>query len=206
MRVGRNDRTEALFGGLVAAVGVGMVDFHQGFVGALDLFGLGRGCEAERFEGAAVVLMQLDGALGRRSARIRPGIPGPDVKRIGEALSARRVGILFWHAWTVVGARLGAQPPARPAIGLRGRIEMALTLLLVHVRKEVERRVVVANMLKAEMMVLALEAMALGRLVDAGLVAAFPGAIGNGGTRLRGRVPRMDADAVEELGIQFHQS
>jgi hypothetical protein len=61
-------------------------------------------------------------------------------------------------------------------------------------------------MLEAEMVVLALETMALGRLVDAGLVASFPGAVGDFAGRLRRMGARLDADPVEELGIDTHQS
>jgi hypothetical protein len=61
-------------------------------------------------------------------------------------------------------------------------------------------------MLEAEMMVLALEAVALGRLVEAGLVAAFPAAIGHLDARLGRMMSRLDADAVKELGIDTHQS
>ena len=83
---------------------------------------------------------------------------------------------------------------------------MPLALLFVHAGEEVERLVVVPDVLEAEMVVLAFEAMALGGLVDAGLVAALPGAVGHLGARLGRRVPRLDADTVEELGIELHQS
>jgi hypothetical protein len=56
------------------------------------------------------------------------------------------------------------------------------------------------------MVVLALEAMPLGRLVDARLIAAFPGAVGYVALRLRLRMPRLNANAVEKLGIDTHQS
>jgi len=56
------------------------------------------------------------------------------------------------------------------------------------------------------MVVLALEAMPLGRLVNARLVAALPGAIGNIALGFRLRMPRLNADAVEKLGIDTHQS
>ncbi len=83
---------------------------------------------------------------------------------------------------------------------------MALALLLAHVGEEIEGGVVVANVLEAKMMVFALEAVTLGRLVDAGLVATLPGTIGNIGVRLGRMVPRIDADAVEKLGIELHRS
>ena len=54
--------------------------------------------------------------------------------------------------------------------------------------------------------VLALEAMAFGRLVDTGLVATLPGAIGDLSLRLRRVGARMDTNAVEKLGIDTHQS
>jgi hypothetical protein len=61
-------------------------------------------------------------------------------------------------------------------------------------------------MLEAEMVVLALEAVTLGCLIDAGLIAAFPGAIGDFGFRFRRMGARVDADPVKELGIYSHQS
>jgi hypothetical protein len=83
---------------------------------------------------------------------------------------------------------------------------MLLAVRLGHVGEEVERRVVVANMLEAEMMILALEAMTLRCLVDAGLVATLPGTIGDVSLRFWPRLPRLNTDAVEKLGIGTHQS
>src|SRR3569623_1791427 len=85
VRVGGNDRAQALFRALVAAIGVGVVDLHQGFVGTLDLVGFSAGLEAQRLEGAPIVLVQLDGALGLRAARGGAAVFRPDVQRIGEA-------------------------------------------------------------------------------------------------------------------------
>ncbi len=139
----------------VAAIGVGMVDLHQGLVGALDLVRLGAGLEAQRLEGAAIVLVQLDRALGSRAAGVGARITGPDVKRVGETLRLE-VRVALGHARAIVGARLGAKAPARPAVGLGGRVEMLLALGFGHVGEEVEGRVVVADMLQAEMVILAL--------------------------------------------------
>jgi hypothetical protein len=55
-------------------------------------------------------------------------------------------------------------------------------------------------------MVFALETVPLGGLVEAGLIAALPGAVGDLRPWLRCMVPRLDADAVKELGIDRHQS
>jgi hypothetical protein len=61
-------------------------------------------------------------------------------------------------------------------------------------------------MLEAEMVILALEAMALGRLVDPRLVTALPGAVRHFGLRFRGVMARLDANAVEKLGFELHQA
>ena len=83
---------------------------------------------------------------------------------------------------------------------------MLLAIGFGHVGEEVERRVVVAHMLEAEMVVLALEAVTLGCLVDTRLVAAFPRTVGDLGLRLWRMRARMDPNSVEELGIDTHQS
>jgi hypothetical protein len=55
-------------------------------------------------------------------------------------------------------------------------------------------------------MILPLEPVALGCLVDAGLVATFPGAVVDIPRRFRRMGARLDPDPVEELGIYTHQS
>ena len=62
------------------------------------------------------------------------------------------------------------------------------------------------DVLQAEMVVFALEAMALGSLVKSRLIATLPGAIGHLSPRLRCGVPGLNTDAVKELGIDGHRS
>ena len=49
MGVGGDDGAEAILGGLVAAIGVGVVDLHQPLIGGLDLGGGGVAVKAKRF-------------------------------------------------------------------------------------------------------------------------------------------------------------
>ena len=61
-------------------------------------------------------------------------------------------------------------------------------------------------MLQAELMVLAFKAVTFGRLIDAGLATALPGALGHFDFGFMCGVPPGDADAVKNLGFQVHQS
>ncbi|MNY40081.1 hypothetical protein D3C86_1748030 [compost metagenome] len=82
-------------------------------------------------------------------------------------------------------------------------MQRLLEFVLFHAGKEVERRIVVADMLEAEMVVLALAAMALGGAVLAGQRAPFP--VAGVLDRRRFFFPAwFDANGVEELGLQFH--
>jgi hypothetical protein len=62
----------------------------------------------------------------------------------------------------------------------------------------------VADVLEAEIVVLALGTVALRRAIDARFLAAFPGAGLGLGTLFGSLVAGLDADAIEQLGIQFH--
>src|SRR5690606_1185227 len=103
----------------------------------------------------------------------------------------------------------GGAPPgiaggaARTRFRLGRGVQRLLKLVLVTAGDGGERRGVVPHMVEAEMVVLAFAAMALGGAIFARRLAAFPIA-----DMLDGRglfLPaRLDADGVEELGLQFH--
>src|SRR5690606_14224604 len=103
-------------------------------------------------------------------------------------------------------AGLGAEAPAGPPVGLLLAAQLRLHLLGLHAREEVEHLVVVADMLEAEIVILAYRPVALGCAIFARLVAAFPFAGLDLGPRGVFRVPRTDPDAIKVLGIQLHQS
>src|SRR6185437_6635234 len=83
--VGGDDGAQALLGGFVAAIGVGVVDLHQRLIGLLDGNRVGRALDAKGLEGAAVVLMQRADALGLRAPRLGALVAGKDVERVVEA-------------------------------------------------------------------------------------------------------------------------
>src|SRR5690606_15629507 len=139
-----------------------------------------------------------------RRFRLLPVVAGEDVERIGIAalpgvahVAARITGTL--------GVGLGAKTPARPSVGFGGMAQVLLHLLARHAGEEVEGRVVVADVLEAEIVILADRPVALGRAIDAGLVAALPGA-GRGFAPRLLVVARPNPNAVKELGIELHQS
>ena len=156
----------------VAAVGIGVKLSHQRLVGALDVLGLRLADDAQRLERAPVLLMQRLDPLGNRLLRLAMAVFGKHAKRVAIFVAwaqgfARRAGGRSIHPG-ISGGKAGSR------LGLGRRMQRRVELLLVHVGKEVEGRVVVADMLEAEMMILPFAAGALGRTILTGQLAAFP--------------------------------
>jgi hypothetical protein len=80
---------------------------------------------------------------------------------------------------------------------------MSVHFIGIHAGKEIERIVVVADMVLAEVEILSLGPVALGSLEQAGLAAALPIAARSFNMRLL-LAARPNTNTVEKLGIQFH--
>ena len=134
----------------VAAIGIGMVDFDQRLVGALDLLGRAAARQTKGFEGATVHFEQVALALGDGAARLGAGIAGKDVQRVRIALLAFRP--------VEGGARLGAgaamlvdaHAPGRTLAGGGGLGHLGENVAFVHAVKEIEGAVIMLHMLLAE--------------------------------------------------------
>src|SRR5690606_23641643 len=116
--VGGDDRAEPILGGLVTAIGVGMVDLHEALVGLLDFVTLGPSVNTQRFEGLPVRLVQRLDLLALRVAGLGPGVAGKDVQRVGEPARLGAARLAPGHARPGIFG-LGAEAPARAAVGLR---------------------------------------------------------------------------------------
>ena len=101
--IGRDDGAQALFGALVAAIGIGMVNLDQGLVGPLDLVGFLRADQAQRLQGAPILLMQRLDALGRRRLRLAMTVFGEDAE--GVAIFVTRTGSRGAGCTSRIGAR-----------------------------------------------------------------------------------------------------
>jgi hypothetical protein len=82
---------------------------------------------------------------------------------------------------------------------------MILHLLGRHAGEEVEGGVVMPDVLETEVVIFPDRPAALGRAIDAGLVATLPGTLRRFLPRLL-NFARADANPVKELGIEFHRS
>src|SRR5689334_22267315 len=131
-----------------------MMDFHQCLVGPLDVLGLGLADNAQRFERPAVLLVQRLDPFGGRLLRLAVAIFGENAKGIAEPVARPQA-----RSSLARGAGAGiAGGKARARLGLGRGMEGFLELFLFHAGEEVEGRIVVADMLEAEMVVLPLAA------------------------------------------------
>src|ERR1700726_1159828 len=201
-----DDLDQAIFGGTVAAIGVGMVLLHQRLV--LHLGGLERRIRAEphhlqRLALGVEYFSGFDLGLAGGSARTRPPAAAP----IEFAEHAERVGGSFQvglgAALALLGAGVGAHLPGRTMAGQRILL-VARDRVGIHPGKEIIGLVVFADVVETEVPVLLVIGPALGRAVRPLVLAVRPFAHRGFFPRLRlllrAQLVGLDANGVEEFG------
>src|ERR1700738_2686351 len=202
-----DDFDQAIFGGAVAAIGIGMVLLHQRLVFRLDDLERRIRTEPHHLQRLALGVEYFSGLrLGFvANARARTGPPAAAAIELAE--HAERVGrafqIGFRAALALLGAGVGAHLPGRTMAGQR--------ILLVtgngvgiHAGEEIIGLVVLADVIETEVPVLPVVGPALGRAVRSLVLAVGPfahrGCFARGRLLLRAQLVRLDANGVEEFG------
>ena len=124
-----NNCPQPVFRGLVATIGIGMVDLDERLIRTLDLFGFRRTDNPQSFERPTILLMERLDPLGDRLLGLAMTIFGKHAERIAEpvvaarlvsssASSTRRFAVLNAGSWQ------GVAPgqPVRGPEGLIGRV------------------------------------------------------------------------------------
>ena len=198
-----DDLDQAILGGAVAAIGVGMVLLHQRLVLRLDVL-------QRRFGGRAP---SPAAPCARRSSpcgsRPWPRRPGPGRQRPrplssenmlngSEAPSRSSAACL-----ALLAAGVGAHLPGRTMAGQRILL-VARDRIGIHALEEIVGLVVFADVIEAEVQILPRILPALGRAVRPLVLAARPFAHGGFFARLRlllrAQLVGLDANGVEEFG------
>src|SRR5258708_38626209 len=180
-----------------------MVLLDQRLVFRLDVFEGGLRAEPHHLQRLALGVEDLAGpGLGRGSSWPRP----PAAAAVELAEHAERIGRgvqLGFGALTPLAAAIGAHLPGRPMAGQRVLL-VTRDRFGVHAGKEIVGLIVFADMVEAEVPVLARILAALGRTVCALVLAFGPFARHRSLARLRlllrALLVRLDANGVEEFG------
>src|SRR5262245_13353685 len=200
--VGLDDLPQALLGGAIAAIGVGVVALHQRLEPRLDLLRGGIRIEAQRVERLALGVAR-HAVLGWPPRRARAGSFAELVEH-----PERIVGVGKFR--TEAGGMGARRRSAAIHTYLPGRTMPDDRLLLVasdvvgaHPGKEIVRVVVLAHVVEAEPPVLALAQPPLGRTMGRRRLAVRPIA----GRALCAQptvLVGLDPDAVEQGRVVFH--
>src|ERR1700677_2642798 len=203
--IGLDDFDQAILGGAVAAIGVGMVLLHQRLVFGLD--GLERrvGAEPHHLQRLAFGVENLPGfnlGLAGGAARTRP----PAAAAIELAEHAERIGRTFevglGAALALLGTGVGAHLPGRTMAGQRILL-VARDRVRIHAGEEIIGLVIFTDVIETEVPVFLVIGPALGRPVRPLVLAIGPFAHGGFFTRLRlllgAQLVRFDPDGVEEF-------
>src|ERR1700682_278423 len=200
-----DDLDQAILGGAVAAIGVGMVLLHQRLVFCLHGFQRRVGPEPHHLQRLALGVHHFPGlrlGLAGRAARTRP----PAATAVELAEHAERIGSTFQialGAWLALLAAVGAHLPGRTMAGQRILL-VARGGVGIHALEKIVGLVVFADMVQAEVPVLLGILAALGGAVRTLVLAIRPFAHGGFFARLRlllrAQLVGLDANGVEEFG------
>src|ERR1700677_4901803 len=203
--IGLDDFDQAILGGAVAAIGVGMMLLHQRLVFRLDGLERGIGAEPHHLQRLALGIEDFTGlglGLAGRAARTRP----PAAAAVEFAEHAEGIGrafqIGFRAALCFFGAGIGAHLPGRAVAGQRILL-VPRHRIRVHSGKEIIGLVVFANVIETEVPVFLVIGAALGRAMRPLVLAVGPFAHGGFfarlGLLLRAQLVGLDTDGVEEF-------
>jgi hypothetical protein len=200
--IGLDDLDQAVFGGTVAAIGVGMMLLHQRLVFRLDGFERGIGTEPHHLERLALGVEYFPGFDLGLGARTGP----PAAAAIEFAKHAEGIGGAFeiglGTALALFGAGIGAHLPGRTMTGQRVLL-VPRNRIRVHAGKEIVGLVVFADVIEAEVPIFLVVGAALGRAMRPLVLAVGPFAHGGCFTRLglllRAQLVGLDTDGVEEF-------
>src|SRR4029079_7514911 len=197
-----DDLDQAVLGGAVAAIGVGMVLLNQRLVLGLDVLEAGFGGETHHLQRLALGVHHLAGFgldLGARS-----GAPAAAAVKLGEHAEGigGAVKILSGLLALLAGG-VGAHLPGRAMAGQRVLL-VARDGVGIHALKEVVVLVVLTDVVEAEVKILPRILPALRRAMRALVLAARPLAHGGFLARLRlllrAQLVGLDANRIEEFG------
>src|SRR6266852_3592664 len=178
-----DDLDQAILGGTVAAIGVGMVLLHQRLVFRLDVFQRGFRAQPHHLQRLALGVEDLAGLrLAGLGTRTRP----PAAAAVELAEHAERIGraVQLGFGAALLAAAIGAHFPGRTMAGQRVLL-VARDRFRVHAGEEIVGLIVFAHMVETEVPVLARILAALGRAVWALVRTIGPFAPLRGFARLR---------------------
>ena len=200
-----DDLDQAILGGAVAAIGVGMVLLHQRLVLRLDGFQRRVRPKPHHLQRLALGVHDFPRfrlGLASGAARTRP--PAATAVELGE--HAERIGRTFqlgFCARLALLAAVGAHLPGRAMAGQRVLL-VARDGIRIHSLEEIIGLVVFADVIEAEVKILPRVLAALGRAVRTLVRAPRPFAHGGFFARLRlllrAQLVGLDANGIEEFG------
>src|SRR6202140_2738763 len=200
-----DDFDQAVFGGAVAAIGVGMVLLHQRLVFRLDDLERCVGAEPHHLQRLALGVEYFPGfdlGLAGGPAWTRP----PAAAAVEFAEHAERIGralqVGLGAALGPLGAGIGAHLPGWTMAGQRILL-VTRNRVRIHAGEEIVGLVVFADVIETEVPVFLVIGPALGRAVRPLVLAVGPFAHGGFFARLRlllrTQLVGLDADGVEEF-------
>src|SRR6185437_14827313 len=199
-----DDLDQAILGGAVAAIGVGMVLLHQRLVSGLDVDERRIGAQSHHLQRLALGvehLARFNLGLGAGTGARPPAAAAVEfaehVERIGGTLEFG-----LGAALALLGTGICAHFPGRTVAGQRVFL-VACDRVGIHAGKEIVGLVVFANVIEAEVPIFLVIGPALRRAVRTLVLAVRPFAQDGFFPRLRlllrAQLVGLDADAVEEL-------
>src|ERR1700726_1170368 len=200
-----DDLDQAVLGGAVAAIGVGMVLLHQRLVFGFHGFERRIGAETHHLKRLALGVEDFSGfdlGLGAGAGPRPPAAAAVELAEHAEGIDGTfEVGL--GAALALLGAGVGAHLPGRTMAGQRILL-VARDRVRIHAGEEIIGLVIFADVIETEVPVFLVVGPALGRAVRPLVLALRPfahrGFFPRGRLLLRAQLVGLDADRVEEFG------
>src|SRR5216684_1483595 len=197
--VGLNDVPQPVLAGAIAAVGVGMMTFHQDLEPRLDIGGARARFQSEHVERLAFGIAH-DAALGCIALRLEPR--SAPVLEQSERIVREELPVAVLRRLRGGALAVDADLPGRTMAG-NGLLLISGNRVFAHSGKKIVGMIVVAHVMKAEAPIFARAQAPLGRPM--GGVLAATGPIAGRIARLRAAVLcGLDPDAVEQRRVELH--